>query len=436
MSDTKYAFPQFAFYDRTGIQTYLEKQARKGWILEDAGNFAWRFTRSYPRTLHYAVVYFPKVDLYDPSPTEQEETFREFCAHGGWILAGSNAQMQIFYSEAENPTPIETDPAIEVENIHRSMKKNVLRSYWIMLAVAILQLLVQWIPFQADPLEYLSSNLNLFMVVFWIVLLGLSVNRIVNYYHWHKRAEAAAEEDGIFLKTRGYGNLEAVVSIFLLAVLVFILVTMENRHMAVVLTVGMSSAVVVMALVEAFRRKLKREGYDAKTSKKAMAIACAVIALACWGIMYAVILPVVNNSDWKREEAVSLDIRELIGEGEYDTLVLYDQESVLLGYEKIFQVHDGEHTTPRMQYELAKVKLPALYDRCLAQMMDYPSRNPGSEYQWTDPAPWGAEEAWQLHDGEELREWYVLCYEDAIVLLIPDWEMTAEQMAAVGAKFR
>lgn len=80
-----------------------------------------------------------------------------------------------------------------------------------------------------------------------------------------------------------------------------------------------------------------------------------------------------------------------------------------------------------------KVKVPFLYQRCLTEMMDIPSRISGAEYQPIDPAPWGAEQAWQLREGDAMELWYVLCYEDAIVELLPSWELTEDQMAAVGA---
>lgn len=439
MSDTKHLFPQFAFYDRTGIQAFLEKQAAMGWLLDKIGPYSWHFHRDYPRKLHFAVTYFPKADIYDPEPGEEEQTFREFCAHGGWTLAASSAQMQIFYSESENPTPIETDPVIEVENIHKSMKKGMLTSYWLLLATGILQLLLQWFSIRKDPVEFCSSNISLFMIVFWIVLLILDIGRLVNYYRWRKRARLAAEEDGVFVETRGYGGLESTICILLMVVLLGILITMENRYMAVVLGLGMVTTLVVIALMEAFRRKLKREGYDAKTSKKATAIACVVLAIAVMGVVNALIVPVINNTSWEDEAAVEaalpLKIQDLLGDGEYNTLVLTDQESILLGYHRIYQVNEGITTSPNLQYELMEVKAPVLYERCLAEMMDYPSRNPGAEYQQIDPAPWGAEQAWQLFNGEELRRWYVLCYEDAILELIPSWDITREQMEKVGEIF-
>ena len=53
---------------------------------------------------------------------------------------GTTAQMQVFYNEAEDPVPIETDSLIELENIHESAKKSFLPSYYLLLAVCILQM--------------------------------------------------------------------------------------------------------------------------------------------------------------------------------------------------------------------------------------------------------------------------------------------------------
>lgn len=432
MSDYKYRFPQFAFYDRTGIQRYLEKQAEKGWVLHGIGQLGWKFERSYPRKLRYAVAYFPKADLYDPEPGEEEQTFRDFCAHGGWTLAASNAQMQIFYTEAENPIPIETDPVIEVENIHASMKKSMLPGNWMLLGVAVLNLVSLGFTFHSTPLRLLSSNLSLFMFLFWIVYLVLQLIQIAGYYRWRRRAVAAAE-DGIFLETKANQNGLTTIALGLLGIMLVILSTMSDRRQAVFLCIGMILTLAVIALVLLFQKKLKREGYDAKTNRIATAVACVVLSIVVTGISSQMLV----NTDWPGEEEaeLTLSIEDLLGPGEYTTLVLDDEKSIVLEYYDIFQVPEGSIRTPRLEYEMVRVKIPALYDLCLNEAMDEPEWKPGSAYHEIDPAPWGAEQAWQLHDGDELRLWYVLCYEDAIIELIPDWELTAEQMAAVGEIF-
>ena len=57
MRQTKYVVTQFTFYDRTGIQRMLEKQARKGWLLESIHPFAWKYRRIEPKKLHFAVIH-------------------------------------------------------------------------------------------------------------------------------------------------------------------------------------------------------------------------------------------------------------------------------------------------------------------------------------------------------------------------------------------
>ena len=51
--------------------------------------------------------------------------------------------MQIFYNMSENPVPIETDPVIELENIHLSAKKNYLPAYFLLLGLALFQIVLQ-----------------------------------------------------------------------------------------------------------------------------------------------------------------------------------------------------------------------------------------------------------------------------------------------------
>ena len=41
MKEKRYRFASFSFYDRTGIEAYLEKEAQKGWLLDKIGSFGW-----------------------------------------------------------------------------------------------------------------------------------------------------------------------------------------------------------------------------------------------------------------------------------------------------------------------------------------------------------------------------------------------------------
>ena len=437
---TKFIIPSFAFYDRTGIQRYLEKQAARGWMLDRPGNYCWRFRKADPKRLRFAVTYFPHADIYDPAPSEEEEIFREFCTHGGWTLAGSNAQMQIFWTDREDPMPIETDPVMEVENIHKSMKKGMLTAYWLLLVNCLIQFASQGISMSNGLVNYLSNGLNLWLMAAWILMFVLAVSRLVMYYGWRRKARRAAETDGIFVETRSITWAENLAAILIFGGIILLLLTLEDRRIAAVLGFCFAMAIVLMILVELFRRLMKHMGFDAADSKKYTLIATIVLALAlCFGGIPAVTTHIFNSSSYEREQAanLTLHIRDLLGEeaADHKTMLLTNQRSPLLGYQRIHQYPGGSLMNPNLEYNLVEVKAKFLYDRCLEELMEVPVYLPEGVFQTIDPTPWGADAAWQLHDGEKLRQWYVLCYEDDILEIIPSWEMTAEQMATVGKIF-
>lgn len=116
MRDTKRRMEFFSFYDHTGISAHLERMAERGWLLEKIGTLTWHYRRIEPKKLAFSVCYFAKASMYDPRPSAEQNMFYDLCAHTGWTLAAASAQMQVFYNERENPVPIDTDPALEVDS--------------------------------------------------------------------------------------------------------------------------------------------------------------------------------------------------------------------------------------------------------------------------------------------------------------------------------
>lgn len=157
MKNRKHRVELLSFYDHVGISRHLEKMAAKGWMLEKITNLGWVYRRIEPKQLHFTVSYYSKASEFDPEPTEDQKTFYDFCAHTGWQLACSSAQLQIFYNERENPTPIETDAKLEVQAIHASAKKSFIPAYLALLVIALLNggLFVSGI--MSDPIKALSS---------------------------------------------------------------------------------------------------------------------------------------------------------------------------------------------------------------------------------------------------------------------------------------
>lgn len=124
--NTKTICEAFAYYDRTGMQEFLEQKAEEGWVLVRK-TFAgeWEFERTEPKKLHYAIAYLPQFSNEDKFlVSDSKEEYLEICAASGWKFACAYKNMVFFYNEEENPLPFETDTEAELESIHKSVLKS------------------------------------------------------------------------------------------------------------------------------------------------------------------------------------------------------------------------------------------------------------------------------------------------------------------------
>ena len=429
MREVKRTVPLYSFYDRTGIQNYLEAQAEKGWMLEKAGTIFWRFRRCEPRKLKFSVVYFPEADLYDPKPGEGEETFRDLCEHSGWKFAGSQAQMQIFYSESEKPVPIDTDPVIEVQNIHKSMKKSGLLGYWLLMFSAVLQMISQGLGFATDPLRYLSMNINLFMILFWPSMFLMCAGRILFYYRWYRRARRAAEE-GEFLETRGAQKIEAAWAGITVSLLVACAIFGRSKISAAIVVCGLVVGLGIVAVEVIAREFFKKKGYDAAQNKVRTIVVTLVAVLILTAVGTSMGFSIADHTGGNEKHAIELsDLMDV----EYETLELEDNESILMSRQRIMHYTERRNGEPwyELQCQVVHAKADFLLDFCREEIL----RDNYYELAGWDAAPWNADEAFAFLEDDE-AEGYMLYYGNYIVTLWPNWEMTADQMAAIGNIFR
>jgi len=461
MRTTKRCFLQFDFYDRTGIQKYLEKQAEKGWMLEKISAFGWRFRRAEPRKRHFSVNYFPKASVFDPEPSEKQQQFQEFCAHTGWQIAATNAQMQIFFNEKEEPIPIETDAEMEIENIHNAMKKGMMPSWFLLLFCALLQMGLFIGRLSSDPIGVLASNINLFTGFCWLLILFMIVGEAGSYFLWRKKAKRAAELDGSFVTTKGRNGIRIAVLCLMFAALGLMLVSFGSAAMV---WIYMATVVVILgvtALVLGFSALMKRLKAPAATNRVAT---IAVTLLLSFGITGILLVVIINGIMQIFPEKIPSETYEYKGHSfrVYDdelpvtvedlTDVNYDEysrawtveESILLAQFHAYQRPRMDALEiPDLKYTITMVKLPILYDWCLQEMLnskdnwysiDIDGNRSYDVFKVSAAESWGANAAYQLFHGEETREIYLICFEKCIVRFEPDWKLTEEQMRIIGEK--
>lgn len=462
MRKTKRMFPVFSFYDRTGIAFYLQRMALEGWLLEKVGPFSWKFRRIRPQKVHFAVTYFPDASAFDPHPSEKQLRFQDFCEHTGWKLAASNAQMQIYYNEDLDPTPIETDAVIDVENVHRSVKSTYLPTYFTQMILGVLQLGLQANRFFLSPLENLASMAFLFTVLSWILVLLLTVVEVVTYYRWYAKAKKAAALDGTFIATRGHGVFQVVIVVLVFAALAFMLISYTDRSMLMIVSGVFLMTIAVLFIAIGGSSLMKRLNVSAAANRLITMIVTLILTVGICGIIiFAVIERMDTDQDltqpaetyefngWSYNiyhDEIPLRIEDLSGT-EYDgySTTLHQSESFLVSCLEGRQYPRKDALDqPELEYRIISVHVPFLYNWCVELMLDDFAHNYGrsepEDPDWkkhvlVDAAPWGANAVYQLWIGGNVEQRYLLCYDSCIIEIDfgPHWTPTDAQMKAVGS---
>lgn len=465
MRDIKRRLETYSFFDRTGIAAHLTSMAEKGWMIEKLTNFGWIYRQTEPKRLTFCVTYYPEASDFDPAPDENQNTFYDFCQHSGWTLAASSAQMQIFYTNQEQPVPIETDPELEIKNIHRAAKRGFLPGYILLLIVTLLNSGLFIYTLDADPVRLLSSNTNLFTGSCWLLLLLLCTAELGGYFSWRFKAQKAAKR-GEFLPFKSTRRIQRAVIFYVLSAGLCWLV---GRLVSGSSLQGFLSVMMVLYMAALFffvnflKEALKKRNTPAKVNQFVTVLSCFVLGLTFMGVLTFATL-YASGQGWfagKNDtyeyhgstftvylDDLPLTVEDLLNVEE-DGYIRHrtGDESFLLGQFEMEQQArlDAEHfgDMPGLRYTITEVRLPFLYNLCKDALLRkqnvtsnlHTPEGQKSLYQPADAAPWDALEAYRLFDQDTgARNRYLLCYEKRIIEIDFDWEPTSEQMETTAKK--
>lgn len=470
----------YSYYDHAGIARHLEDMARQGWQLEKAGSTFFTYHRCDPAELHYAVVYFAKASQFDPEPPAEQREFWELCKATGWELVTSRYQMQIFCNPAKDPTPIETDPVVQVENVRAAMKKGAVRGNLCMLFCALLQI---WMQFHnvSTIRSLLASNTYLLAIFVWVMILAEAVAGLVSYYRWYKKARIAAREEGVLISP---SSLKWWRILELLFFTIFFAVYMANffvyrRYGMGALTLaalGIFYGAALMPVIHGSRWLMKKKGFSAETNMVLNGCIAVVAGLALMGVLFWAVLRISDVPSLRGHEnaetltspaypagdtehtytvyhdPLPLTVEDLVGETVYKDYSCYREiqgSPLLTEYtykqEVPFVFSISEQDGPELSYDVYQVGLDSLYNsvkRSFFKDTVYTFHGQIDfviPHGWVaaDAAPWGALDAYQYHDedGQPYGS-YLLCYDSRFVEISFDaWNAappTAEQMTLVG----
>lgn len=460
MKNTKRELMLYSFYDFTGLAAHLEAMAAKGWLAEKMGTWSIRYRRIQPQALRFAVTYFPDASEFDAVPTGGQEVFRDYCAQAGWEFAFQRTQMLVFYTARPDAVPIETDPIIQVETIHRSMRRTFLPGTILMIILSLFQFGMLFWRITADPVDLLSNSSYLLSFSCWFLALLASVWSLGRYALWYRRAVQEAQ----------LGHLYAIrtnprLSLLLLAVLVLLLAAFllsSSGRDAWYLGVAVGVVILTGCLTGGVKSICRHAGASRRVTRTAT---LATAFLSSFGLLLAVgFFIIVNhrgvddttavetyswhNITWEvYADPIPLRAEDLTGTAAYgsDTYSTgsWEQSSFLVSWRRYSQDlrHDCPEVLPELNYSIVDVKVPLFYSLCKTYLLEQYVRRDANlppeyqeRYKALDTLPQGTTAAYQCYTGEEPMNRYLLCWQGRLAEIWFDEPLTPAQLDTAAAQ--
>ena len=463
MKHTKFEWmPLYSYLDRAAITAHLSDMAAQGWMLEKLGAWGWHYRRTEPKKLRFAVTFFP-VSQFDAVPSEGLETYRDYCAAAGWQLAAEASQVQIFCTGDENAVLIETDPAVELISIQKSVKKGYLGSYWALLALSLFQIGFQFWQIWTNPVDTLSSTASLSAVLNWLPLDLLIIAELTRYYRWQRRAKAAAEAGAPLPDLKSARWLGILVMVWSCVIVLWLLASYWNSRGMFLLMAGMLLYMGLMVLLANGAKDAMKHLHAPRWVNIVVTFGI-IIALTVGGMAGLLGLVLRNSgSGWLEDhppvetyeyrgmtwrvyqDGIPLRIEDLV---ETD----YTQWSTEARVDSSFLLTHGEYSQrprmgdsgdiPDLQYETVTVKSGFLYDLCKKDFISWVERHNKElpqehwdEYRLIDAPAWGADEVYRLYYSGNPSNQFLICWQDRIAEIKFDWDWTiTEGMMSTAAR--
>lgn len=448
MRNIKYVRPFLNFYNREGIIRYLEKQARKGWMFAGFGGLGWKFRRIEPKEVHFSIVYFKDASVYDSVPTQELIEFWDYCAHAGWVFVESSVNMQIFYNESEAPTPIETDPVLEVENMHKVEKKKIVTELIRTLCFLAFMGICGYMAYRRSIIDLLTNRVMVSLGFGWAMAFLIAVIRAAEHYFWYTSVKRRAARSGVFPES---GSRTVISQILDCVLAVTVLVLFASMFGWKGIVFGVLLLVVILLACIPISRWISDQLYDhQKTKLVTYGIAAAIMLVII--MLVSVLAPHFQvdqfappGSRWARyKQEPPLSTADLLGADEAELRYSgWVEETPFLARFEVYTYADYPNAAEKMDYTILEIKIPAIYNQCKSEMMEQSSVRVSEtgeiiteRYFSIAAAPWGAKEAFQYGiDETDCRNVWLLCYEDLIVEITMSFDPDEEQRLIIGQIF-
>lgn len=462
MRNKKFQLNWYQANDTAAMERKLEKMAEKGWLLDRLTNWGFHYKRAEPGKVRYSITYFPKASVYDAGPTEEQETYADYCAAAGWEFVSSWGPLQIFRSIREDPVPIETDEEEKLQATHKSMLKTSVLCYGMLLAVWIFNLATRFSSIKRDPLSFFSSDRDMSFIFFLVFFVAYMVFFLVDYFIWYFRSKKAVERGEACLqphtRIRYWLSMALLVVCGLMLLALFSDLSVPGSKW--ILAYSFGGMILIMALSQGILNWMKRQGYSRSVTRGVhigMAVVCGIAYAA--GISSLVMW--LNSTDMLRDPSAEIyvdsrgyewdihrdelpvtleDLGYAVTEEDRCSYTKEVEKSLLMTYTTCTQWAYGDDSElPYLRYWVAESRWDWLREYCLERWMSKQSV-PGlgihtPSYELVDDPRWNADQVYVHDEGADPNVTKVLLTcDERLVYVQFDEPLTDEQIAVIVEK--
>lgn len=434
----------YPFYDLEGMEAHLERMGERGWKLKKTNGLFFTYEPCEKKTVHYAICCGGESSAYTPGPDCPEPSFRKHAEAGGWSQVCATEKLQVYCSEEPNPGPFHANPYDRIEGI-RQAAGPVLFLYGTMMGLGILSLLLFFFKLKNTPINLLSGALGILSPLVLTLLAAYSLADMILYFRFKNAADVAATRKEFAKVSFHMNGIFSYLLILTAAVLCFGAVTSGGSPLMKTFVICLSVVLALILLLGYFKNLLLERG-KSKGLLAALNVLLALILVG--GVIFS--MNSLNRADTLFSGSLPVRAQDVGLHEDSESLMEYGRSkaSFLLRHTEASQVdmkEDGSYDAV-LSYELVDSRMMGVdgfvTEHYLNRMSGAAMMTEDGElvhpnhYEQADPAPWGAEKAWQVVTEGEKGNVFLLLFEDRLAEIGSAVPFTPEQMKAIGEKLR
>jgi hypothetical protein len=446
----------FRFNQYKDIELKLEKMAQKGLFLEEIRLAFWTFKKGEPRKVKYTVTYFSEASMFNPTETDNQQTYFDYAKESGWNFVAQFNQMQVFVSENENPIPFETDDSEKLANIKKCMTKNFLPSTTAMILVFLLNLVVQFNSYRLFPTDFFATN-GLLLVAAMLATMIYFIYMLLSYFVWCKQSEKSINMGGGCIEKTNIFNkiINAILLIFPICIMSLFIFDIAANNLFILVLGSMQLPIVFIIFWSSIKLLKKKKqsatinklvSYSLLTIVSFAYIAFTMIIIVRFDILsgdqrpYRIVtwqLTPTESRDYKQySDNIPMKSEDLYGSIDYQYYSYeknIDNSFFLIRSDYRQYSLPAKDSPPRVEYTIIEPKLDFVYDIVARDLKKVPEWS-DKKIEPLDNEIFGTEEAYQFYYDMDGTGNYLLFYKDKIIQLNLEEPATVDQISVIKKK--